>query len=124
MWAFLKVFVEFTKMVTIWLLLFRFWFFGFEACGILAAWPGIKLTPPALEDEILTAGLPGKSLNFILDLSNFILLWLYLYLTMDSFCLNTALRGNESTFASKIFNMKCYLNFIKNRSIGVVFKQE
>ena len=40
-------------------------FYGFfflaEACGILASWPGIKPTPPALEGEILTIGLPGKS---------------------------------------------------------------
>lgn len=36
----------------------------------------------------------------------------------------TALRGNESTFASKILNMKCYLNFVKNRSTAAVFKQQ
>ena len=38
-----------------------FWFFGHEACGILAPWPGIEPTPPALEGEVLTTGLPGKS---------------------------------------------------------------
>ena len=38
-----------------------FWCFGREACGTLAAWPGIKPTLPALEDEVLTTGLPGKS---------------------------------------------------------------
>ena len=38
-----------------------FWFFAGKACGILASWPGIKPIPPALEGEILTAGLPGKS---------------------------------------------------------------
>ena len=41
---------------------FMFWFFGCEACGILAPQPGIKLTPPALEGEVLTTGPPGKSL--------------------------------------------------------------
>ena len=31
-----------------------FWFFGYEACGILALWPGIEPTPPAFEGEVLT----------------------------------------------------------------------
>ena len=39
-----------------------FWFFGREACGILAPGPGIKPAPPALEGEVLTTGPPGKSL--------------------------------------------------------------
>ena len=43
---------------------FMFWFFGHKACGILAPWPGIKPTPPALEGEVLTTGPPGKSLWF------------------------------------------------------------
>ena len=30
------------------------WFFGPEACGILAAQPGIEPTPPALEGRLLT----------------------------------------------------------------------
>ena len=38
-----------------------FWFFGHEACGILAPGPGIEPTSPALEGEVLTTGLPGKS---------------------------------------------------------------
>ena len=38
-----------------------FWFFGREACGILAPWPGIKPSPSALEGEVLTTGPPGKS---------------------------------------------------------------
>ena len=40
-----------------------FWVFGCEACGILAPRPGIKPTPPELEGEVLTTGLPGKSLQ-------------------------------------------------------------
>ena len=40
-----------------------FWFFGCEACGILAPQPGIEPTPPALEGEVLTTGPPGKSLD-------------------------------------------------------------
>ena len=38
-----------------------FWFIGLEAHGILAPPPGIELTPPVLEDEVLTTGSPGKS---------------------------------------------------------------
>ena len=38
-----------------------FCFFGHEAWGILAPLPGIEPLPPALEGEVLTTGLPGKS---------------------------------------------------------------
>ena len=38
---------------------FMFWFFGCEACRILAPQPGIELAPPALECKVLTTGLPG-----------------------------------------------------------------
>ena len=38
-----------------------FWFFGSKACGSLATLPGIDPSPPVLEGEVLTAGLPGKS---------------------------------------------------------------
>ena len=43
-----------------------FWFFGHEACRILAPRQGIKPIPPALESEVLTTGLPGyfKEVNF------------------------------------------------------------
>ena len=41
-----------------------FYVFGPKACGILAPQPGIELTPPALEGEVLTSGLPGKSQIF------------------------------------------------------------
>ena len=39
-----------------------FWFF--EVCGILVPQPGIKPATPGLEGEVLTTGLPGKSLLF------------------------------------------------------------
>ena len=42
---------------------FMFWFFGYEACGILAPRPGIKPALPALEGEVLTTGLPVKFLS-------------------------------------------------------------
>ena len=38
-----------------------FCFFGHKACGIVALPPGIKPTPPVLEGEMLTPGLPRKS---------------------------------------------------------------
>ena len=38
------------------------WSFGHEACGILTPQPGIKPALTALASEILTTGLPGKSL--------------------------------------------------------------
>ena len=46
---------------------FMFSFFSHKACRILSPWPGIEPAPPALEGEVLTTGLPGKSLQFILD---------------------------------------------------------
>ena len=45
------------------LLLFYVLFFFFLACGVLAPQVGIKLTPSALKGEVLTTGLPGKSLQ-------------------------------------------------------------
>ena len=39
-----------------------FWFFGHETWGILISQPGVKLSPPALEGEVLTTPLSGKSL--------------------------------------------------------------
>ena len=48
-----------------------FWFFGPEACAILASWPGMEPTTPlALQGKSLTTGLPGKSLE----------VWIYLNL--------------------------------------------
>ena len=59
MWNILKFFIEF---VTISLLFHGFccFFFRWEACGILASWPGIEPAPPALEGKVLTTGPPGK----------------------------------------------------------------
>ena len=58
-----KVFIEF---VTI-LLVFYVGFFFFrhdEACGTFVPQPGFEPTLPAVEGEVLTTGLPGKSLLF------------------------------------------------------------
>ena len=50
---------------------FMCWFFGHEACGILAPWPGNELAPPALEGEVLTTGWPGKSQYRLFQYRNF-----------------------------------------------------
>ena len=51
------------------------WFFGCEACGILAPWPGIQATTPMLEGEVLTAGPPGKSLWHSFELNMIVLVY-------------------------------------------------
>ena len=38
-----------------------FEFLAYEAAGILAPWPGIKLSPHVLEGKVLTTRPPGKS---------------------------------------------------------------
>ena len=48
---------------------FMFWFSGHEACGILAPSPGMEPATPSLEGEILTTGLPGKSLHCLFNSS-------------------------------------------------------
>ena len=58
LWTILKVFIEFD---TIFFLFYALVFFGHDACGILAPWPGIKPTTPVLEGKVLTTGPPGKS---------------------------------------------------------------
>ena len=45
-----------------------FWFFGHKACGILVLWPGTEPTSPAMEGEVLTTVLPGKSLLLLIQL--------------------------------------------------------
>ena len=61
-----KVFIELVTM----LLKKKFWFFGHNACEILAPWPGIKPTPPTLEGDVLTTGPPGKYQFWIFWSSN------------------------------------------------------
>ena len=43
---------------------FTFWVFDCEECGILALPLGIEPTPLALEGEVPTTELPGKSLRY------------------------------------------------------------
>ena len=61
--AIFKAFIDF---VTTLLLFLLFWFFGPKACGVLAPWPGIKLELHILEEEVLTTGQQGKSLQPLL----------------------------------------------------------
>ena len=60
MWTIFKDFIEF---ITI-LLLFYVLDFWHESCPTLAP-QQIEPAPPAMEDEVLTTGLPGKSLFYV-----------------------------------------------------------
>ena len=44
-----------------------FWFISQKASGILASWPGIEPIPHALEGEVSTTRLPGKSLYVFIE---------------------------------------------------------
>ena len=52
--------MAFTEFATILLLLFMFWYSGYEACKILAPQPGMEPTSSALEAEVLNTGPPWK----------------------------------------------------------------
>ena len=52
---FKNLFIEFV------IILLLFWFFGYQACGILAPWPVIRPAPSALQGEGLTTGTLGKA---------------------------------------------------------------
>ena len=41
-------------------LLLLFFFFDFQACGVLASQPRIESAPLVLGGKVLTSGLPGK----------------------------------------------------------------
>ena len=47
-----------------------FWFFGCEACGILAPRPEIEPAPSTLEGKVLTTEPPGKSQIFLFKWKN------------------------------------------------------
>ena len=69
---------------------------GVGACGILALWSGIKPAPPALEDEVLSTGLPGKSLFL-----KYIFYWCS-WITM--LCVNYCCDSQESLCYTAIIN--------------------
>ena len=58
---FLKVFTEFVTILVLFLM--GFWYFGHEACGILAPRPGTKPLTSAVEGQVLAAGPPWKLLE-------------------------------------------------------------
>lgn len=68
MWTVFEIFVEFCFHIAS---VSCFWYFGHEACGILAPRPGIEPTLPALKGKISTTEPPGKSLNTIFSTVNF-----------------------------------------------------
>ena len=84
---FFKVFIEFVKIL---LLFYVFWFFGCEACGILAPWPRIKPTPPALEGKVSTTGPPGKSPKYDVLSKNFFYLFILFLAVLGLRCCTRA----------------------------------
>ena len=56
MWIIFKVFFECITILFLFFFFFflMFWFFGIEACGILAPQPEIEPAPSALESEVST----------------------------------------------------------------------
>ena len=44
-----------------------FWFFGHEACGILASKPGMEPALRAMEGKVLTTGPPKKCREYVLN---------------------------------------------------------
>ena len=67
----LKIFIEFGRILLPFYVLV-FFFFGWEACRILASGPGIKPAPLHWKHEVLTTGLPGRSLKTFKDENNLI----------------------------------------------------
>ena len=57
-WTICKVFIEFARILLLFYVLVCH-----EACGILAPQPSIEPVPHTLEDDVLTSGLPEKSLQ-------------------------------------------------------------
>ena len=55
------------------------WFFGSEACGILAPQPGIKTTPPAFKGKVSITGPPGKPVAFSFQSKKHLDFFFFLY---------------------------------------------
>ena len=77
-----------------------FWLFGPEAHGILAPLPGIEPIAPAMEGEVLTAGLPGKSLEeplfFFFKQCFFVFIIYFIYLFFAVLGLRCGVRAPHS----------------------------
>ena len=78
--------------------------FGPEACGLLAPWPGIELTPLALEGEVLTTGPPGKSsAYFLLFLLGLFCFSIFRFTDSFLYCLHFAIEPHSKVFISVLF---------------------
>ena len=89
---------------------YMFWFFGREARGILAPWPGIKPAPPALEGKILTTGPPGKPLvlYFVPDFFQEFA-WIYQsQLLLFNLFRRFAIIGHFLSGGRKMWYIRCY----------------
>ena len=64
MWTIFKVLIEFV-IISLLLFMLFIYFFGPEACRILALQLGIEPTPSTLKGEVVTAGSPGKFLKCV-----------------------------------------------------------
>ena len=88
-------------LVTLLLQFYLFWFFGCKACGILAALSGISPTSPALEGEVVTTGLLGKSLLFVFE--EWLIVWIFLPFSFFKVSLHQI---NPCIIRQKIFILK------------------
>ena len=107
-----KVFIAF---VTV-LLLVYILVYGHKACGIFAPRPGIKLSPPPLEGEVLTTGLPGKSPlcdDFYGNFFKFYFLLTYSWITV---CVNYCCTGKwlSYTFIYILFHILFHYGLSQN----------
>ena len=91
--SFLKSLLNLLQYCLLYILVF---WLGWGACGILALWSGVKPAPPALEDEVLSTGLPGKSLFL-----KYIFYWRS-WITM--LCVNYCCDSHESLCYTAIIN--------------------
>ena len=78
-----------------------FWFFGCKACRISAPLSGIRPTLPASEGEVVTTGLPGKSLLFVFE--EWLIVWIFLPFSFFKVSFH---RINPCTIRQKIFILK------------------
>ena len=85
-----------------------FWL-GWGAGGILALWSGIKPAPPALEGEVLSTGLPGKSLFL-----KYIFYWRS-WITM--LCVNYCCDSHESLCYTAVINTHCNLYILTHNIV-------
>ena len=107
MWTIFKVFIGFIT----YCFHFMFWCFDHKARGILASWPGIEPTPPALAVKVLTTGPPGKSWDDGIWLGRYCHYWRCSYIEAVWLKLEEILPSpwqimeNHSTLTDRIFKV-------------------